>query len=341
MNTKMAKEIAMKLNIKKSHDDSWLRQMIYSVAGKMAMASLWDLREDDQPVSIKHFKDSLGKSFESFSFIYPQTLVFEEKNREDLINEIYDIYRRNGYFYHSPYRLSPAIPVSSGNGDISLYRGMSPSENHFMSGLGFYSFKKDNDNVPIQEMFGLQAQLMEEYLKNVLEEEGWILKEDVPLHSEFLQIKPPFTNSYWKKEPDTNGKVSLFRYGEPQRIYGFYRYDNGKFWEKGIQPWRITDFRFDGYNSRNEYRRIATSLLKKYEVLPEIKANIKEHLVEIYLGYRLPPTEEDFFKLFSWPIIFNGRTQNFRRIMAKEVYPLFKDQLKIIGYEFREEKNYG
>ena len=58
------------------------------------------------------------------------------------------------------------------------------------------------------------------------------------------------------------------------------------------------------------------------------------------IGYRLPPSEEDFFKLYSWPVRYDfpiRSPQVFTRQMAKEVYPVFRHMLESIGYCFAEE----
>ena len=61
---------------------------------------------------------------------------------------------------------------------------------------------------------------------------------------------------------------------------------------------------------------------------------------EIKLGYRLPPSEENFFKLYSWHVRydFTSKTpQVFTRMMARQIYPMFKHELESMGYCFVEE----
>lgn len=75
--------------------------------------------------------------------------------------------------------------------------------------------------------------------------------------------------------------------------------------------------------------------MKRYGTLPEIKAAAGGGLVEIELGYRLPPSEEVFFKLYSWPARYDA-PHVFTRTMAEQVYPVFKRELEAIGYRFLE-----
>lgn len=84
-----------------------------------------------------------------------------------------------------------------------------------------------------------------------------------------------------------------------------------------------------------------SALLKSYDMLPPVRVSSAGDLVDIKIGYRLPPSEEDFFKLYSWPVRYDfpiiRSPQVFTRQMAKEVYPVFRHVLESIGYCFAEE----
>lgn len=267
------------------------------------------------------------------------------KDKTDLLEEMYSIYLRTGFFYHSAYQLSPATYVSAGSGDIIFHRGSTPDEKLFMSGLGFYSCQESTFDGTIAKMFGLQEQSFESYLEEMLGHSGWETI-DWPDNTEFLRLNPPFSRGYWEQTPNKDDRISLARYGEPNKTFVFYRHQNGIYHQKTIPEWRVLDaLPRDTSNHKNpvdygEYRRIAIALLKRYDVLPVIKANINEALVEIKLGYRLPPPEEEFFKLYSWPVRYDFSSQSpqvFTRKMARQVYPMFKYNLESIGYCFVEE----
>ena len=53
--------IGRQLNIPQSDDNEWVCRVVYSVAGQMALASLWDHTEDGGSVSIQHFKAELAR----------------------------------------------------------------------------------------------------------------------------------------------------------------------------------------------------------------------------------------------------------------------------------------
>lgn len=331
--------IGRQLNIPYSDDNEWICQVVYSVAGQMALASLWDHPEDEGSVSIQHFKSRIGQIFDAYQSVYPKIGFLLPHDKTDLMEEMYSIYLRSGFFYHSAYQISPAAFVTGGNGSLVLYRGISPDFKLFMSGLGFYSIQNLTSDRTISSMFVLQEQPFESYLEELLAHCEWEQIE-WPENTEFLRLDPPFTGGYWQQMPEKNGRISLARYGEPNKIFVFYRYSNGTFLNAPIPEWRLRDYFSNVQGDYGEYRRIAISLLKKHGTLPEIKAKARGSLIEIKLGYRLPPSEENFFKLYSWPVRYDftlKTSQVFTRMMTRQIYLMFKQELESIGYCVVEE----
>lgn len=330
--------IGRQLNIPQSEDSEWACRVVYSVAGQMALASLWDQDEDSSSVSVQHFKTRITGIFDAYEGIYPKIGTVFPKDKADLIEDMYSIYLRNGFFYHTPHQLSPAVYAVAGNGSIALHRGGSPDDKLSMSGLGFYSYQKPASDRTIARMFGLQEQSFEEYFEELLGDRSWEPIE-WPDNAEFLRLDPPFKRGYWQQIPGKDGRISLARYGEPNKIFVFYRWDSGIYQQKPIPEWRLRDH-FSNEAGYGEYRRIAIALLKRYETFPEIKARDSGNFVEVKVGYRLPPSEEEFFKLYSWPVRYDFDKKSppvFTRMMAKQIYPMFKSELESIGYCFAEE----
>lgn len=331
--------IGRQLNIAKSTENEQLCQIVYSVAGQMALASLWDRTEDKASISIQHFKKRIAQIFDAYQSLFPKLEFLFPKDRTVLIDEIYSIYLRNGFFYHSVYQISPAVHTVAGFGNLLLHRGNPPDSKLFMSGLGFYSVQNPvADNAPAN-MFGLQHQSFDSYLEELLNHGEW---ENViwPDNTEFLRLDPPFKWGYWQQSPSKDDRISLARYGEPNKIFAFYRYHDGSYQQKAIPEWRLHSYFSNDADGYGEYRRIATALLLHYHTLPEISVKLNGDFAEVKLGYRLPPSEEEFFKLYSWPVRydFTSKTpQVFTRIMARQLYPLFKHELETIGYCFVEE----
>lgn len=339
MTNDLIASIGRQLNIPESADNEWFSQVVYSLAGQMALASLWDHNEDRSLVSIQHFKHRIAQIFDAYERIYPRISFMFPQDKTDLIEEIYSIYLRNGYLYYSAYHISPAVSAMSGYGDLVLHRGSSPDAKLFMSGLGFYTVQKKGTNRTVANMFGLQDQAFESYLEELLGHGEWETV-DWPDSTEFLRLDPSFSRGYWQQVPNKDNRISLAKYSKQNKILVFYRYHNGMYQQKSIPEWRIRDFLSSDASRYDEYRRIAIALLKQYGTLPEIKANTRGNLVEIKLGYRLPPSEEDFFKLYSWPIRYDFSAKSpsvFTRKMAKQIYPMFKHELESMGYCFVEE----
>lgn len=209
-----------------------------------------------------------------------------------------------------------------------------------MSGLGYYSRQKSSADKSIAEVFGLQNQGLEDYLGGLLGDGEWV-PIDWPDSAEFMYLGPSFRLGYWKQTPDKDGRISLARYGEPSKVYAFYRYYNGQYQQKAIPEWKTQDFSHSYPGSYGEHARIMSALLKSYDMLPPVRVSSAGDLVDIKIGYRLPPSEEDFFKLYSWPVRYDfpiiRSPQVFTRQMAKEVYPVFRHMLESIGYCFAEE----
>lgn len=339
MMNNLIESIGEQLNIPKSDGSDWLCRVVYSIAGQLALASLWDRCEDETSVSIQHFKSRIAQIFEAYEDIDAKVKDGFPSDKGILIDEMYAIYKRNGFLYHSAYQIVPAARRTARYGDILLHRGFSPDEKLYMSGLGFYSLKKDAASNSIADLFGLQKQSFENDLDELLSFGEW-KPIDWPDNAEFLRLDPPFSRGYWQRLPHKDGRVSLARYGELNKIFVFYRYHKGEYQQKTIPEWRICDYFSDTANHYGEYRRIAAALLKRYGTFPDVTAKNDGSLIVIHMGYRLPPAEEEFFKLYSWPVTYDfseAAPPVFARKMAKQIYPLFKYELEWIGYRFVEE----
>ena len=174
MGNELIISIGRQLNIPGKVDNEWMCRVIYSIAGQMGLASLWDYDEDEDTVSIQHFKERIAEIFAAYEELYPSIkFIFPEK-KSDLIDEIYHIYLRSGFFYHSAYRISPAVPSFATYNNLTICRGSSPDVQLFMSGLGYYSRQKSSADKSIAEVFGLQNQGLEDYLGGLLGDGEWV-----------------------------------------------------------------------------------------------------------------------------------------------------------------------
>jgi len=336
MTKDLISRIGSQLNIPVINNNS-ICQIAYSVSGLMALSSLWDCNENDNLVSIQHFKNRITQIIVAYENIFPDIRHLFPRIKKDLVEDIYAIYLRTGFMYHSHNNLSPSLNAISGQGNIMLYRGGYTDAGLFMSGLGLYSLN-DNFKAPsVKNMFGLQDTNFSAYLDKVIGNDEWHHIEFSD-STQYLRLDPPFSKGYWQQQPDIDGRISLARFGDLRKTFVIYKYDNGSFKYKQVPDWMIREtFDTDSYG---EYRRLAIALIKQYENLPCITTISDGEFLDIKLGYRLPPTEEDFFKLYSWPLRYDFTAETspvFNRKMSKAFYPLFKYVLESIGYSFKEE----
>jgi|GEM_PF-426908 hypothetical protein len=334
-------------------EDIWKWHMIYSLCGQMALVSLWDAGEDsddttDGCISIRHFKKRISQICHAYSALWLQgkpLLRLEEL--------IYTQYRRSGFLYHRDLYVAAAATQCAVCGKIKLHRGIEPEKQFLMSGLGFYQFYENGtEDKPAAELFGLPVQSLSAYLNEMLDGSSWHPQKEWPKGTEFLQLQRTNGGKYWKTAPDKDDCFSLARYGEIRQSYVFYRWDREqeRYLASEIPLWRLQDFRADSVESceagRLGYRRIASALLLRYDRLPKIHVKIRGNLAEISLGYILPPEEEDFFRLYSWPADYSvyttdnikGQDSNhFHRSMIQPVYrQAFRPLMESIGYTFEE-----
>lgn len=334
-------KIGLQLGIPGANSASGALRTVYSVAGLMALASLHDHKDIQQeeriedeksdPVSIQHFKKRIAQIFDAYAGISTEVASGLPKDMSQMLNEIYWTYLKSGFFYHSSYQISPAAPAAAESEGMVLRRGMSPNAELYMSGLGPYSEKKHDTNRTVSDMFCLQKQSFEGYLEELLNDGEW-MSDNWTDDAKFLRLTPPFSGEYWQHMPYKDGRVSLARFGT---TYVFYRYADGKWQQKPIPDWRIKMIRTGGLDIYGEYRRIAVALLKRYDRLPSIRADVKGDIVTIDIGYRLPPSEETFYKLYSWPVQYKDQ-ENFKREMSQKVYAVFKKEMEAIGYRIEE-----
>lgn len=254
MGNELIISIGRQLNIPGKVDNEWMCRVIYSIAGQMGLASLWDYDEGEDTVSIQHFKERIAEIFAAYEELYSSIKFILPEKKSDLIDEIYHIYLRSGFFYHSAYRISPAVPSFAAYNNLTICRGSSPDAQLFMSGLGYYSRQKSSADKSIAEVFGLQNQGLEDYLGGLLGDGEWV-PIDWPDSAEFMYLGPSFRLGYWKQTPDKDGRISLARYGEPSRVYAFYRYYNGQYQQKAIPEWKTQDFSHSYPGSYGEHAR--------------------------------------------------------------------------------------
>jgi len=260
-------------------------------------------------------------------------------NWEETIKEILELYVSSGYFYHRPHWLAPACRRSVAIGSVVFERGT--FWNGFVSGLGGWRQATTEETYSeTLDALGLQkpsfASLFDE-IQYTFKSENKFIQEQ----AEYLRVEPQNEKwgCYWLNQPTRDGEISLGRYGKfGLQRYFLYRASKKTMEIQCLPEWRVNPkWSRQKYGSR-EYIRIALAILSNRKTIPQITAKVGETIVTIDLGYLLPPEEEAFFKLYSWPTNFRTIGENFKRVTVPPVYRELKKHWECLGLVVKEIK---
>lgn len=307
-------------------EDEWKTRLVYSICGMMAYASLWDYSEDGT-ISIVHLKRRVQVIFENYKSMYPELLGYLPYNTQELENELEELFLSTGVVYHCPNRIVPSMKHEEAFGDILFQRGIALDSISYVSGVGFYSKQdKTEDSNRIKTMFGLEHETLQSLWSTTLSAAVWQSNQLFESNTEYLRLKPPFSQGYWVNKPDTTSTASILRSGmKGAWLYYLYRYCGGAIEVSPLPQWQV-----ESYN----YRALACACLFSYGTLPPIKYSEDGTLVHIHMDYLLPPRELAFLKLYSWPETCTSLPCNFKRKLSTEVFTAIKSILSDEGYLF-------
>ena len=345
------KKISEKLGIEtcdkeKHNPNTYSMRIIYSAIGHVALASLFDLNDENEPISVTHFKRRIRTLISSYKEMY---VGLKLKNNQDIemsdeafTEEVYELLLKTGHFYHYSKHLLPAKKCEAVSNGIVLLRGQAPGQPVYRSGLGAYS--KDclnvHSKITIQEMFHLPDEPLDDLWNRIVLEckTKEVIHVDEP---EYLRMNN-FNRGYWKNQPD-NDVMSLARKkGNAENSYYLYECKNK------ITSYRSVVIQSNGLYEGEDYRRLANGCLKFNKCLPPIDYVISNRLVKIELGYLLPPEELYLLMLYSWPCNFQEfclwkkeesdtvKFDRFHRCMVLDVFNALRPIYEQIGYTFKE-----
>lgn len=312
---------------KQETENDWKTRLVYSICGMMAYASLWD--DSEEPISIVHLKRKVRSMLANYKAMYPELSGSLPYISEELEDEIANLFLNAGVVYHRPNRIAPSMKHEEPFNDILFQRGIALDSISCVSGIGFYS-KQDGATNPdrIKAMFGLEQENLHALWCSTLSAASWKPNPSFEQRTEYLRLKPPFSQGYWVNKPDTTGTVSILRTGmKGSQLYYLYRYTDTMIEVSPLPHWQVESY---------HYRTLACACLSTYGTLPPIEYSEDEALAHIRMNYLLPPHELEFLKLYSWPEICTSLPCNFRRKLSTEVFTAIKNVLSDEGYEFRE-----
>lgn len=314
----------------KEADEIWKQRIIYSAIGRLALASVYDLQDSDdselKSVSIRHIKNRIKDVFEMYSYLYPKLL--SEWNADHLSDEMYELYKNAGSFYHVNYRIVPVANKCITYFYINYMRGSCFEPGIKISGLGMYMDSNDAGDVDaIKSMFVLEENTLDVLWKKITLGRKWriIGENDV----EYMRVRPPFTKGYWEKRMPIRDGISILRTcNDGQKMYYLYKLEDGNVYVSQLQDWMI---------EQKKYRVLMNACLKQYSTLPKISYADYGDIVYVNFQYLLPYRELNFCKLFSWPKFFNDDNikDSFNRVFRKNVFESLKSILIKQGYSFQ------
>ena len=104
----------------------WKARIVYTLLGQMGLSSLYD-EYPEEIISITHFKSRIKTILKTYIELYPNDLssVFIADDK-DFADEIYEVYRKPGHFYHINFNIRSAKENSASYHGVELLRGYSP-----------------------------------------------------------------------------------------------------------------------------------------------------------------------------------------------------------------------
>lgn len=301
---------------------SWKIRVIYSILGRMALASLWD-RPEDGDVSIIHMKNRIVSLYESYKEVYSDLYFGFES--EELAEEIYSLYLSTGVIYHQPNRITISAPSHCECSDVTFTRGYPLGQTQYISGLGTYLLDLVDTTLTPFDMFQIDSVPLKKTWEDIILDRKWeVFSFDSPVEYHRMDLR--MKGSFWGDSPDTSGRVSLLRVGLPgSKLYYLYKYESQEIYVSQLDNWRVEN---------SEYRTLSNACLAYYGLLPPIEYSIDGDIVYISFRYLPPKAEYNFIKLYSWP---NGTIpSNFKRICSTEVFGAFRTILSEKGFSFKE-----
>lgn len=347
-------------------------RLAYSVAGRNALAALWDAREEDETepppwrrdaietspgeesgTSVRRFRERIAETLRVFLDLFADDLKNVEAFRgakvgnaptvdepfgggafvENATNYIFELYQRNGCFYHSPFYVEPPMKTVARVGEsFAFARGVAPCDFAGVAGLGTYwtprRFVDKNDagqeefyerggdwlasatfRPSAAEMFAIDATPLKERFKAATRglefsesdvDESSLVFLETDLEREDKKGRKS-RRRYWKKAPPdaADERVSLARIPQnlstgADAVYFWTRVEKGRRRYRQIPSWQTQN---------GEWRSLANATLASRDALPATSFNKRgDGFVEFNVGYWAPPSEQNFLELYSWPL---------------------------------------
>lgn len=320
---------AQKLNIVRGDEEAelnWSLRVLYSLIGLNMLSSLYDYDENldgnmiERSVSIQHVKGRGEELLEAFYDIFHEKADFGE-SKEIVIKEIIRIYNKTGFILKKNYRFAYPPVIEIAYSGTCIIRGALPWNVQNMSGLAPYVQGIDIEKyTDWQQAFGIMKMTIEDWWQHLLDHCQWEATDQLPIEVEYINCRRKNGEPYWLSQCIKTG-ITMYRDKLPgNRKYGLLCTEKGKIGLCTLPPWLVKD---------REYLRIAIALQNQTGHRPIAQFISDSAIVHIRLDYLLPPNEQNFLELISWP---DNRLLHWQRVIPACYRCGVKDMLKNLGY---------
>lgn len=363
-------------------------RLAYSVAGRNALAALWDAREEDETApppwrrdedetsldeengtSVRRFRERIAETLRAFLDLFADDLKNAEAFRganvgnaqngdepfedgafvENVTDCVFELYRRCGFFYRSPFYVAPPRKTAARVGEsFAFVRGVAPCDFASVAGLGTYWTPRRNFDVEtgetrkrgeeeneerggdwlasatfrasVAEMFAIDATPLKERFKATTRGLEFAESDVDESSLEFLETNLERESKsgrksrrrYWKEAaPDADERVLLARIPRNVSTGANAVY----FWTR-VENGRRRYRQIPSWQTQNgEWRSLANAILASRDALPATSFNKRgDGFVEFNVGYLTSPNEQNFAELYSWPLDWTRFQENARKI---------------------------
>lgn len=322
---RLASEIASDLQMERdAHEklSDWYSRVAYSALGKIALASLWDITDDQvDSISTDYFKQNIGKHVVAFNHLFELNFY-----REKASSVLLKMYLQGGLMYQKGNRLVPSMEKKIIFKNIELIRTSALNKNPRMSGFGFYrNVKAGNNKTDIDDVMkfcGITNNSLEQIYKDLEVQADWSQVEQYKKKLRFLDENSQELQWSRSINEQKSGphEFSLLKNGKGN--YQLYFINGEKIY--------ISSLELSLYN--NSERKLADSIMQREGKLPKIKYVINKKFAKVKLVRELPPKEQLFFNMYSWPT--DSMFEKNQGMMTIEIFLLFHKMLTNLGYKF-------
>jgi len=334
MYSSFLRRISEDLHIEKGPDEtvaSWENRILYSYLSLNMLTASYDCEETIVGVEQPRCKT-----------VSKQHVI---KRAEELVGtvgvgrfhlSIFDNIRKNyiatGYLLNCSNRFAPPPKQFGTAGAIQLSRGELPWDVQYMSGSGTYEILagEDHQNQLWDDLFCIMKKPIMEWFLAFKSTLHWKNISQLPANTEYANMHNIKGLSYWINKP-SNVSITIMRDSQNYGGRQYHLIRKAHPFEVSILP--------EWLAKNEEYLRVALALRIRYGCEHKLHITYDGAIAHLRSDYLLPPAEQNFYEMFSWPSdMENGCAGNrWNRTVSIHVLPVIKTLFLRMGFRLDEE----